>query len=172
MGHGSDGASGIYRTGFRANSNRSGTTPAHDWANYPDCLAMAIDRLRGVVIESRDALDVCCKHDSPDTLHYVDPPYMHGTRTRANRRPDSGGVYRHELTDEEHQQLLEGLKQLVGMVVLSGYPSEAYDWALTGWRRVDRAAHTDGALERTEVLWLNPAAAKACPHGDLFEVAA
>ena len=48
MGFGSAGASG-QSTGFRANSNRSGTTPARDWMNYPDCLRMVIQPLRDVV---------------------------------------------------------------------------------------------------------------------------
>lgn len=172
MGHGSDGASGKYRTGFRANSNRSGSTPAVDWVNLPDSLDIATDRLRGVVIESRPAIDVMARHDSAQTLHYVDPPYLHETRTRAHRRADNGGVYRHELTDDDHAQLLAFLRTLKGMVVLSGYPAPLYDQALPDWRRIERAALADGALPRTEVLWLNPAAAKACPSPDLFEAAA
>ena len=172
MGHGSDGASGVYRTGFRANSTRSGTTPAHDWANYPPALEAVIERVRGVVIENRDAVEVMLRHDSPDTLHYVDPPYLHETRSRANRRPDNGGVYRHELTAEQHERLLLALLELDGLVVLSGYPAPLYDRLLAGWRRVERPAHADGALERTEVLWLNPAAAHACRQQSLFEAAA
>ena len=45
------------------------------------------------------------------------------------------------------------------MVVLSGYPCDLYDNALRGWKRVERTALADGALRRTEVLWLNPACA-------------
>lgn len=172
MGHGSDGASGVYRTGFRANSTRSGTTPAHDWSNYPAALAAIVERVTGVVIESRQAIDVMRRHDSAETLHYVDPPYLHETRARANRRPDNGGVYRHELTDQQHAALLADLRTLEGMVVLSGYPSSLYDEMLPGWSRVERAAHADGALERTEVLWLNPAAAMACGQQSLFGAAA
>lgn len=168
MGHGSDGASGIYRTGFRGTSNRSGTTPAHDWANYPPALGQIIDRIAGVVIERRPAIDVMAKYDGPDTLHFVDPPYMIATRSRANRRPDNGGVYRHELTNEQHVELLAALQELKGMVVLCGYPSEVYDVALAGWRRVERKAFADGAIERTEVLWINPAAIAARGHGPLF----
>lgn len=160
MGFGSDGATVPYRTGFRANSRRSGTTPAHDWANYPDALLAVIDRLSGVVIERRDALAVMSAHDGPETLHYVDPPYLPETRTSGARGP-SGGVYRHELDPDDHSALLEGLKRLSGMVVLSGYPSALYDDALTGWRRIERKALADGARERTEVLWINPAACEA-----------
>ncbi|WP_298165329.1 DNA adenine methylase [Novosphingobium sp.] len=172
MGHGSDGASGLYRTGFRAASNRSGTTPAHDWRNYPPALVQIIERLQGVVIENRPAIQVMQRHDADDALHFVDPPYLIETRARANRRPDNGGVYRHELTDEQHIELLEALVELRGMVVLCGYPSEMYDDMLPGWRRIDRKAYADGALERTECLWLNPAIIARRSNGPLFESAA
>jgi DNA adenine methylase len=144
----------VRKTGFRANSNRSGTTPAQDWVNYPDALVAVIERLAGVVIENRDAKQVMAAHDGPDTLHYVDPPYLPETR-------DKGGDYAHELTAEEHESLLVFLRGLRGMVVLSGYPSAIYDDALHDWRRVERSALADGASPRTEVLWLNRAATSA-----------
>lgn len=172
MGHGSDGASGQYRTGFRANSNRSGSTPAVDWINLPDSLDLAVERLRGVVIENRPAIDVMRAHDSDVTLFYVDPPYLAETRKRANRRADNGGVYRHELTDAEHVELLDQLQQLAGMVVLSGYPSPLYRDALADWRMVERPALADGAKPRIEVLWINPAGVAAMDQQFLFGEAA
>lgn len=143
-------------TGFRANSNRSGTTPAHDWANYPDALALIVDRLRGVIVEQRPAIDVMRQHDGGATLHYVDPPYLPETRSPANKYDLKHRMYRHELTVEDHRELLAFLRTLEGMVVLSGYPSALYDEALPDWQRVEMKALADGARERTEVLWINP----------------
>lgn len=152
QGFGSNGHNKL--TGFRANSNRSGTTPAHDWVNYPDSLAQVVKRLEGVTIESKDAWAVMDQHDAATTLHYVDPPYVMDTRA------DSGADYAHEMTDEDHVVLLQRLPSLEGMVVLSGYPHSLYDDALSGWRRVEKVALADGAKRRTEVLWINPAAAQ------------
>jgi DNA adenine methylase len=168
MGFGSDGASGMYRTGFRANSNRSGSTPAQDWGNYPEALAIIVARLKGVVVENRPAMEVMTSHDGEETLHYVDPPYLAETRRRSGRRADNGGVYRHELSDVDHAKLLAFLKGLEGMVVLSGYPSEIYDDTLAGWRRVTKETHADGASDRLEVLWLNPAIGEKLRAGPLF----
>ena len=55
-GHGSTAVALRQRTGFRADSNRSGSTPAIDWRNMPPALAAIVDRLQGVVIENRPAL--------------------------------------------------------------------------------------------------------------------
>jgi DNA adenine methylase len=148
-------------TGFRSNSSRSGTTPAEDWRNYPDGLPAIIERLRGVVIEHRDARAVMRQHDSRETLHYVDPPYLPETRSTANKYDLKHRMYRHEMTPGDHAELLTFLCDLDGMVVLSGYPSELYDSRLTGWRRVETEAMADGARPRTEVLWINPRAAAA-----------
>lgn len=153
MGFGSNGHN--RSTGFRSNSNRSGTTPAHDWINYPDSLRVVIERLAGVVILNRDAADVMAGHDSEETLHYVDPPYVFDTRA------DLAKDYAHELTDSDHRDLLDFLKTLAGMVIVSGYPSTIYDDALPGWQRVEREALADGARKRTEVLWINPRARAA-----------
>ena len=135
------------KTGFRANSNRSGTTPARDWRNYPDALPWMIDRLRGVVIENRDAVEVMQAHDTKNTLHYVDPPYVASTR-------DRGGDYRHEMTDDDHRRLAADLEKMAGMVIVSGYPCVLYDELFGHWHRVEREALADGAKKRTEVLWM------------------
>lgn len=156
MGFGSAAACGA-KTGFRANSNRSGTTPAHDWANFPKCIPPIMERLRGVVIENKDACAVMLQHDTPETLHYVDPPYVWDTRSvEANTTK----AYKYEMTDEQHRQLADTLRELTGMVVVSGYACPLYDNELyAGWYRVERPALADGARPRTEVLWLNDACA-------------
>lgn len=157
MGFGSNAHNRKAKSGFRSNSNRSGTTPAHDWANYPRALAVAIRRLRGVVIEKKDACELLEQHDGSETLHYVDPPYVHATRTggssTANRR------YQHELSDDDHKILAGVLRGLQGMVVLSGYRSELYQKLYPEWVTFERKAMADGARERLEILWLNKAAA-------------
>lgn len=138
-------------TGFRSCSNRSGTTPAHDWKNYPEALGALIERIQGVCIENRDAVDVMVQHDSDKTLHYVDPPYVFSSR-------DKGEDYRHELDDRAHVDLFKSLDSLKGMVVLSGYRSDLYDSLYSKWHCVQRKALADGARKRIECLWLNPLA--------------
>ena len=160
MGFGAAGAN-FQSTGFRANSNKSGTTPSHDWANYPDALRAIVARMAGVTVESRDAGEIIHHHDSAETLHYVDPPYVHDTRCDSGKHR-----YAHELTIEDHRALLDVLRGLTGMVVLSGYPHPLYDDTLADWRRVEREARADGARPRTEVLWLNPACAEALDRRD------
>lgn len=137
------------KSGFRSNSNRSGTTPSHDWVNYPDALRLIVERISGVCITCRDAKDVMRGHDAPETLHYVDPPYHFDTRT------DQGADYAHELTAQQHVELLAFLRTLQGKVILSGYPHKDYEAILHDWHRIERKALADGAAKRTEVLWMN-----------------
>ncbi len=160
MGFGANAQNGR-STGFRASSSRSNTTPANDWASYPAALELIIDRLRGVIIENRCAREVMLQHDTPTTLHYVDPPYMPETRSRGNRYDQKYRSYRHELTEDDHASLLDLLCELDGMVVLSGYASELYEKSLRSWRRVETDALADGARPRTEILWINPTCAAA-----------
>lgn len=146
---------------FRAYSGTKRKSTVQDWMNYPAALEAIITRLRGVIVENRDALNVMDGHDHVDTVHYVDPPYVSSTR-------DSGGDYRFEMTDAEHEKLAAFLSNLKGMVVLSGYESDLYEDLYRGWQKVIRKAYADGARERVEVLWLSP----NCPSNSLFDMLA
>ncbi len=138
-------------SGFRSNSNRSGSTPAKDWSRWPDRVPALVERLRGVIIEERTYQEVCAAHDAPSTLHYADPPYLPKTRTARHG-------YAEDMTEADHIELSEFMRSLKGMVVLSGYPSELYESLFSDWHRVEKSALADGARKRTEVLWLNAAA--------------
>ena len=111
------------------------------------------------MIENRPALDVIAIHDSPETLFYVDPPYVFGTRDRRN-----AGAYRHEMSDEDHVALLERLKDAQGMVLLSGYPHPLYEQHLSSWERREKKARISGGRGtaiRTECIWIKPACQRA-----------
>ncbi|MDN5503256.1 MAG: DNA adenine methylase [Comamonas sp.] len=156
MGFGSAGATkGV--TGFRIDTARPYGTAQHLWSRYPGQLPAVIERLQGVLIENRPAIEVMQQHDTADTLHFVDPPYVFGTRSLRNVVQ---GCYRHEMTDEQHLELLTVLKNLRGMVVLSGYPSDLYERELADWQvhtTGSRISAGRGTAVKTEVLWLNAA---------------
>lgn len=155
MGFGADSVSNPSKTtGFRSDSNKLGTTPAHDWTSYPDCIKPFTERLLGVVIENRPAQDLFLAHDTPETLFYVDPPYVAETRTKKRTKN-----YKHELSDDDHINLLKSIKALVGMVVISGYEHPIYEYL--GWTKFKKNTYADGANERVECLWVNPAAVNA-----------
>ncbi|HYE70657.1 MAG TPA: DNA adenine methylase [Aquabacterium sp.] len=156
------------RTGFRTYCGTGrGRSTCGDWRALPAEVRKIIERMQGVCIEHRDALRVMHDHDSPSTLHYVDPPYVHATRGM-----DSGGShrgYRFEMTDDQHRELAHVLRSLKGMVVLSGYQSDLYTQLYSGWVRLDHRSHADGARPRIESIWLNPASAEARPQQSLLD---
>jgi DNA adenine methylase len=155
---------GDFSTGFRANYNRSGTTPAHDWVNYPTGIRIYVERLRGVTVENKDAIEVIEQHDSPSSLFFVDPPYVHATRNMQR----GNASYACEMSDEDHRNLSDSLHHVRGMVMLCGYDCDLYRDLFADWHRLDREAMADGARPRTESLWFNSAAWNQKPQQSLF----
>lgn len=84
---------------------------------------------------------------SGNELVYCDPPYLLSTRK-------GGKIYRHEMTDVQHEDLLSLLLTIQAPVLISGYRSEMYDDMLSGWNSLDYAAMTRQGLA-TETVWFN-----------------
>ena len=119
------------------------------WCSLPDNIMEAAERLRGVQIENKPAVDLIRRFNYPNVLIYADPPYLLSTRYAAKKQ------YRHEMTDDDHMELLEALRAHTGPVIISGYQSELYDAGLPGWYKATKKARTQTTAERQEVLWMN-----------------
>lgn len=142
--------------GFRTNDNGGFKTDIcgrerayclHNWNRMPGDIMAAASRLKEVQIENRPALELIHRWNYPDVMIYADPPYLLDTR--------GGRQYRHEMTEQNHVELLAALLQHKGSVILSGYPSELYDSMLQGWSRITRKSYNQNKDLRTEVLWCN-----------------
>jgi DNA adenine methylase len=108
------------------------------------------DVARSAHVEHGEAAAFLRSYDwQGDELVYADPPYVRSTRTYP--RP----LYRCELTDAQHIELLEVLKSLPCPVLLSGYWSELYAARLEGWRTLTMTGMTHRGEKRTEWLWMN-----------------
>lgn len=145
---------GNCKSGFRNDLDRKYTVSSHQWASYPKCLDEFSERLKGVVIEHSDAFYLFKKWKDKDYLWYLDPPYVHSTRTDFNKHS-----YLQEMSDNDHHKLLETIQELKGSVVLSGYDSAIYEQLETnGWRKETKIYRniTFQSGARTECLWLNP----------------
>lgn len=156
MGHGSDAATGHHKGGFRSSVSRRWTIPSHDWANYAPLIRQFCERLRGVIVEHDTAEKVIERYDSPQTLFYIDPPYVMDTRSEQAHRT---APYRHELSNAGHIALLQTLKTVKAMVVLSGYASPMYQSLIGDWKQVSKKTRDGVNNAKTETLWLNAAAA-------------
>lgn len=106
--------------------------------------------LPGVQVVAGDALIFLRNYKwTGKELVYLDPPYLIDTRR------DQRAIYRYELSDAEHYELLHQIRQLPCMVMISGYWSKIYAGQLPGWRTVSFQATTRGRTSATEWLWMN-----------------
>lgn len=159
--------SGAFGEGWSHSTTSPDGFAAHPWAVHVNALDAVAERLRRVQLECRPWADVLDAYDGPDTVFYLDPPYHPDARTRKAKR------YRVDMVDPvEHDRMLARVKTLQGACFVSGYACDAYDQALSDWRRVawDRPAFSRGntrqirqnpdndaaARRRTEVLWISP----------------
>lgn len=120
------------------------------WLGAVEDLPLIAQRLLRVQIENAPAIEVINRYDSEETLFYCDPPYPHGSRGDSN-------AYAYEMTDEQHYELAETLRQVKGKVVLSGYKCELMEELYGDWHRIEapeKIAHSVKTLRR-ETVWLN-----------------
>lgn len=154
QGHNAAGSGG--RAGW-SNGIRARHTDATATTNLVERLYLLAERLRTVVVDNRDALELIGLHDAADAVFYLDPPYLSGTR-------QCGRDYAHEADGEEfHRQLATTLQAVQGTVLLSGYPSPLYEVLYRGWDRLEIAVHRAATNHRgrtdvprgVEVIWSN-----------------
>jgi len=135
------------------NTSRAGMSGVISrWLGAIEMLPDIAQRLLRVQIENRPACELIRLYDSPETLFYCDPPYVHSTRGDAK-------AYAYEMTDAEHSELAAVLASVKGMVAVSNYDcdlmDELYPPAL--WRKVVGLPRTNHSTKgkRVEVLWVN-----------------
>lgn len=141
------GCANMYHNGFKSGQQTTSPNPAKAWAEMPNIINQAAERLRGVQIENLPALEIIKRYDTSDVFMYLDPPYLFGTRKKY--------LYKYEMSDTEHEELLKTIISHQGRILISGYENEMYNDYLAGWVKVCKDTRAKGGLKRTEVLWMN-----------------
>jgi DNA adenine methylase len=126
--------------------------------NIDENLVDVIERLREIQIENIDIIKLIKKYDNESTLFYLDPPYIKDTRKSPNK-------YQHEMTNEQHMELVSTLLNVRGKVILSGYDHDIYKpLEENGWRkhfigeytkRIINTCNGQPQSKGQEFVWLN-----------------
>lgn len=78
---------------------REAAYAASYWCKTPENIRAAAERLRGVQIERRPAVELIRRFNFQNVLIYCDPPYLLSSRASDRRQ------YRYEMTDKDHLEL-------------------------------------------------------------------
>ena len=141
------GCGNLYKNGFKSGQQTKSPNPAGAWDGLPETIVLAAGRLKGVQIENFPAVELMNRYDTADVFMYIDPPYLHGTRKNY--------LYKYEMKDVEHEELLQIITKHPGRVLLSGYDNEMYNDMLPEWKKVQKSTRAEGGRKRIETLWMN-----------------
>lgn len=136
-------------------SRRNMALTTSRWLSSIPRLVDVADRLKEVQIENLDAKDIIKRYDTPNTLHYLDPPYLMETRS-------GGRAYKNEMSVQDHGDLLDLILSVKGKVIISGYDNKLYNSRLSQWNKVEDIPKIASSLRRhqssstrTDVIWKN-----------------
>lgn len=141
-------------TGITKTRTRSGmNNEVSAWLNCVEGLPEVHARLKRVLILNKPVIDVIQSQDDTGTLMYLDPPYLPSTRIS----PD---VYKHEMSVEDHKEMLEAIVDCKSKIVLSGYDNSLYDEYLISWKKYtynipNHSSQSKHKKRVVETVWLN-----------------
>lgn len=141
------GCGNLYRNGFRSSQQSTSPKTALAWNKLPETLIQANNRLRQAQIENLPAVELIKRYNTKDVFVYLDPPYLPGTR-----KPH---LYKHEMSIEDHIELLEVVLSHPGKVLISGYNNDLYNQYLKGWYKASKRTTAENGLYRVETIWMN-----------------
>lgn len=141
------GAGNRYRNGFRTSQQVVSPDTTKAWNNFIESLHDAAERLRHCQIEAKPALKLLDMYDTSDVFIYLDPPYLPDIRKKYQ--------YIHEMTREDHIELLEKIVHHPARILLSGYDSDLYREYLSDWYTCSRSTQAERGIPRQEMLWAN-----------------
>jgi len=122
------------------------------WLGGIDALDDIAKRLIRVQIENRPAVDIIRLYDSPKTLFYCDPPYLHETRGDSK-------AYGFEMDESQHVEFASAVNTCKAMVAVSGYDHPMMEnlFPSSRWFKTTGAEKTIHSTKdtRKEVLWTN-----------------
>jgi DNA adenine methylase len=137
-----------YSWGFNVSASARGMAKkCSAWLSTIEELPAIHERIIRVQIEHKDFRDLIKTYDTEDTFFYLDPPYVPETR--------KDGGYKHEMTDNDHEDLVEILLNIKGKAMLSGYTNRIYKkLENAGWIRHDfeTTCHAAGRTRQTGIL--------------------
>ena len=145
--HQSYGTSNSSLSSWRNVQTAGGPKVTSQWRDLPDIVFRVCERLKDAQIENIDAFTLIERYNNYETLLYVDPPYLQSIRKR--------NIYKYELKDNRHIELLELLKASKSMICLSAYDNPLYNDMLEGWYSVEKQTQVQGGRMRTEKLYMN-----------------
>lgn len=123
------------------------------WETFKSSLDALHARLQNVEIRCQPVIELVKEYDSPETLFYIDPPYLPATRSAPK-------TYVREMSEQDHIELADALNYCEGKVVLSGYQSSLYCNLYKGWRLTakpvkNHAGQNKDKQTRIECIWCN-----------------
>lgn len=141
------GSNNRYKSGWKNDvQGRERSYAVRNWNELPNKLYEIVDRLKSAQIENRPAIELIERFNNEKVLIYADPPYLKSTRKR--------NIYKYEMTDDEHEKLLNTLLKHKGSVVISGYDNEMYNEYLKTWKKYQINNLAEHGLKRVETLWV------------------
>jgi len=124
------------------------------WLSVVDGLEDFHQRCKYVEIRKMHFREFIPKFDIPESFFYLDPPYYPTTRT--------AGGYEFEMSELEHEELLELLQDISGNFLLHGYKNPLYATFAekNGWREKSFEVSKSSSSSKTkpkalETVWMN-----------------